>query len=98
MPVSCRVCFEPFSATSHPPRLLGCGHSFCSSCTDSLYAVSAYMVFCPVCRSRLSSRVVPPINYQLLAADHHASCRPALGLQLVDKKRRRQVANKLWVE
>ncbi|EYC19116.1 hypothetical protein Y032_0025g1181 [Ancylostoma ceylanicum] len=86
MPVSCRVCFEPFSATSHPPRLLGCGHSFCSSCTDSLYAVSAYMVFCPVCRSRLSSRVVPPINYQLL------------GLQLVDKKRRRQVANKLWVE
>ncbi|EYC19113.1 hypothetical protein Y032_0025g1181 [Ancylostoma ceylanicum] len=66
MPVSCRVCFEPFSATSHPPRLLGCGHSFCSSCTDSLYAVSAYMVFCPVCRSRLSSRVVPPINYQLL--------------------------------
>ncbi|KAL6725653.1 hypothetical protein Aduo_007692 [Ancylostoma duodenale] len=66
MPVACRVCFEPFSASSHPPRLLGCGHSFCSSCTDSLYAVSGYMVFCPVCRSRLSSRVAPPINYQLL--------------------------------
>ncbi|KAK6746375.1 hypothetical protein RB195_012468 [Necator americanus] len=60
------VCFEPFSITSPPPRLLACGHSFCSACTDSLLAGSTYMVFCPVCRSRLNSRVVPPINYQLL--------------------------------
>ncbi|KAK6746373.1 hypothetical protein RB195_012468 [Necator americanus] len=66
MPVACRVCFEPFSITSPPPRLLACGHSFCSACTDSLLAGSTYMVFCPVCRSRLNSRVVPPINYQLL--------------------------------
>ncbi|KHJ81552.1 zinc finger, C3HC4 type [Oesophagostomum dentatum] len=69
MPVACRICLEPFSAvsaTANPPRLLGCGHSFCSTCTDSLYAVSGYLVQCPVCRSRLSSRVVPPVNFQLL--------------------------------
>lgn len=30
----------------------------------------AYLVFCPVCRSRLSSRIVPPINYQLLGSCH----------------------------
>ena len=65
--LECSICCERFDEEKLCPRLLSCGHSFCSSCLEKLFL--EYAINCPTCRSAVS---VPagvtglPKNFALL--------------------------------
>eukprot|EP00808_Paulinella_micropora_P030260 g45958.t1 len=46
--LECSICFERFDDEKLCPRLLTCGHSFCSGCLEKLLKHDA--VTCPTCR------------------------------------------------
>ena len=48
-PAQCSICFERYNNKNKCPRLLSCGHSFCSSCLESL--IHDKTVDCPTCRN-----------------------------------------------
>lgn len=49
----CPICFDVYNATDHRPMILpSCGHTFCTSCIDSVRAQGGDVV-CPQCRARL---------------------------------------------
>ncbi|EGT51771.1 hypothetical protein CAEBREN_22293 [Caenorhabditis brenneri] len=49
--LECKICINPFSDTieSNIPRILGCGHTICHSCAESLQKVSLdkFSIRCP---------------------------------------------------
>ena len=45
----CSICFEHYNDQSKCPRLLSCGHSFCSSCLERLLHCNT--IDCPTCRN-----------------------------------------------
>ena len=45
----CPICFEHYNDQSKCPRLLSCGHSFCSSCLERL--LHGNTIDCPTCRN-----------------------------------------------
>ena len=45
----CSICFEHYNDQSKCPRLLSCGHSFCSSCLERL--LHGNTIDCPTCRN-----------------------------------------------
>ena len=63
----CSICCERFDEQQRCPRLLSCGHSFCSNCLEKLLNEKA--INCPTCRNAVS---VPagvaglPKNFALL--------------------------------
>ena len=65
--LECSICCERFDEEKLCPRLLSCGHSFCSSCLEKLFL--EYAINCPTCRRVVS---VPagvtglPKNFALL--------------------------------
>ena len=65
--LECSICCERFDEEKLCPRLLSCGHSFCSSCLEKLFL--EYAINCPTCRGAVS---VPagitglPKNFALL--------------------------------
>ena len=44
----CSICFEGYNDQNKCPRMLSCGHSFCSSCLERLLHVNS--IDCPTCR------------------------------------------------
>ena len=48
----CSICCERFDEQQRCPRLLSCGHSFCSNCLDKLLNEKA--INCPTCRHAAS--------------------------------------------
>lgn len=63
----CSICCERFDDQMRCPRLLSCGHSFCSKCLEKLLNEKA--INCPTCRNAMSvpSGVVGlPKNFSLL--------------------------------
>ena len=48
-PAQCSICFERYNNKNKCPRLLSCGHRFCSSCLESL--IHDKTVDCPTCRN-----------------------------------------------
>ena len=74
--LECPVCCESFDGHDVSPRLLSCGHSFCTSCLERLLAADD-KITCPTCRVEVN---VPqagvaglPKNWALLSliAPHH---------------------------
>ncbi|CAJ0950584.1 unnamed protein product, partial [Mesorhabditis belari] len=69
--VSCEVCLEPFQPTQRPPKILPCGHNFCSQCLFSLCCHQEYYLLdsinCPTCRRQFSTNTAKhaPTNYDL---------------------------------
>ena len=65
--LTCSICFERFDDRNLCPRLLSCGHSFCSGCLERL--LNGHTINCPTCRNAVS---VPdgvaglPKNFALL--------------------------------
>ena len=65
--LECSICCERFDNQTRCPRLLSCGHSFCSNCLEKLFNEKA--INCPTCRNAVS---VPagvaglPKNFALL--------------------------------
>lgn len=64
----CAICFERFDERTHYPRMLSCGHTFCSNCLKDLLNDDA-QIACPTCRREIA---VPsgiegiPKNFMLL--------------------------------
>ena len=46
--LDCPICCERFDEEKLCPRLLSCGHSFCSNCLEKLF--KEYAISCPTCR------------------------------------------------
>ena len=63
----CSICFEGYNDENKCPRMLSCGHSFCSRCLERL--LRGNTIDCPKCRNTF---VVPsgvhglPTNFALL--------------------------------
>ncbi|XP_068699698.1 E3 ubiquitin-protein ligase TRIM45-like isoform X2 [Montipora foliosa] len=66
--LECSICCEKFDDQQHCPRLLPrCGHSFCTSCLQSLLNNNG--INCPTCRSAVSAPAglaTLPKNFALL--------------------------------
>ena len=66
--LECSICCEKFDDQQHCPRLLpSCGHSFCTSCLQSLLKKNT--INCPTCRSTVSAPAglaTLPKNFALL--------------------------------
>ena len=45
----CTICFERFNDENKCPRMLSCGHSFCSCCLERL--LRGNTIDCPKCRN-----------------------------------------------
>ena len=52
--LACSICLESYNYKDKCPRMLSCGHSFCSSCLERL--LYGNTIRCPTCRSLI---VVP---------------------------------------
>ena len=50
--LECSICCERFDEEKLCPRLLSCGHSFCSACLEKLFKADA--ISCPTCRCVVS--------------------------------------------
>jgi ribosomal protein S27E len=50
---TCSICFEEYDVALHLPRLLHCGHSFCTQCLTDLVSSSTpqHSITCPRCRA-----------------------------------------------
>ncbi|XP_068739685.1 tripartite motif-containing protein 3-like [Montipora capricornis] len=65
--LECSICCERFDDQTCCPRLLSCGHSFCSKCLEKLLSEKA--INCPTCRNAVSvpaGVVGLPKNFSLL--------------------------------
>ena len=50
----CSICYEGYNDEKKCPRLLSCGHSFCSSCLERL--LHGNSIYCPKCRQKKFNR------------------------------------------
>lgn len=68
--MSCQICTELYSHTEAAmPRVLTCGHTFCSSCLQRLIELPKRYIQCPNCRNeqrRYPNLDLYPKNYGLL--------------------------------
>ncbi|RXG53427.1 Tripartite motif-containing protein 59, partial [Armadillidium vulgare] len=60
--VSCEICSLEYSDTETIPRVLDCGHSFCTSCITQLENT-----LCPKCRANIPSGKEFPVNFSLIS-------------------------------
>ncbi|KAB7494331.1 hypothetical protein Anas_04468 [Armadillidium nasatum] len=60
--VTCEICSLEYSDTETIPRVLDCGHSFCTTCIAQLENA-----LCPKCRANIPSRKEFPINFSLIS-------------------------------
>ncbi|XP_045599942.1 tripartite motif-containing protein 59 [Procambarus clarkii] len=63
----CSVCYSSYDEPQLRPRVLPCGHTFCSLCVDN--AVKNGQLTCPSCRAQHSATAAAhfPINYTVEA-------------------------------
>ena len=65
--LDCPICCERFDEEKLCPRLLSCGHSFCSNCLEKMF--KEYAISCPTCRCVVSVQAGVtglPKNFALL--------------------------------
>ena len=48
----CSICYEGYNTENKCPRMLSCGHSFCSSCLERL--LHGDTIDCPTCRNSVT--------------------------------------------
>lgn len=52
----CSICLEKYDSIEKIPKFLGCGHTFCKKCLDSLYAKYNGNIICPKCRGKCTTK------------------------------------------
>ena len=53
--LECSVCCELYDDQNICPRMLGCGHSFCTGCLEHLLTQAAdNEILCPTCRDEFN--------------------------------------------
>ncbi|KAF1749413.1 hypothetical protein GCK72_025881 [Caenorhabditis remanei] len=57
--LSCGICLENYDNDEKLPKVLNCGHTICLVCLDSLEKSNGYLVSCPFCREKCSTRNCP---------------------------------------
>ncbi|RXG61570.1 Tripartite motif-containing protein 59 [Armadillidium vulgare] len=60
--VSCEICSLEYSDNETIPRVLDCGHSFCTTCITQLENT-----LCPKCRANIPSGKEFPVNFSLIS-------------------------------
>ena len=62
--VKCTICYEEYSdLPTRTPRLLPCGHTFCTDCVKSFIGLKApNRIECPTCKQQSNIPVLPVIN------------------------------------
>ncbi len=67
----CSICFDKYSGDcAKEPRVLNCGHSFCTICITSII-MNSEPSYCPTCRYEYTEKIKldkTPINFSLLWA------------------------------
>lgn len=50
----CKICYNYFDLDRHTPKILGCLHTFCEECLNTLYLREdrGWRIGCPLCRRR----------------------------------------------
>ena len=63
---TCVICDIPYDESNRKPRMLKCGHSYCSFCLKEL--LKHQPILCPECRKTLRYKSLEeiPTNYSLL--------------------------------
>lgn len=66
-PGDCSVCTEAYDEGDHKPRILRCGHTYCTACIECM--VDNGFVECPDCHVQLegTSAAQFPVNHNILA-------------------------------
>jgi tripartite motif-containing protein 2/3 len=66
--LECYLCFQLYDDGSHAPRLLSCGHSFCSRCLERLFRNERQAQVCPIDKILIEARglIDIPKNFALL--------------------------------
>ncbi|KAL7644434.1 UNVERIFIED_CONTAM: hypothetical protein RMT77_005265 [Armadillidium vulgare] len=59
--VTCEICRLEYSDTETIPRVLDCGHSFCTSCIAQFEST-----LCPKCRANIPRGKEFPVNFSLI--------------------------------
>ena len=77
----CPLCLEAFNATTHCPRILPCGHTYCTPCLARVESGGA--VTCPVDRQRAAVAGVDALPRNLAVLDGLAAA-PALDAPACD--------------
>ena len=63
----CKICYNSYNSKERKPKMLFCGHTFCSICIQAILEGRVYETICPTCRRRISCSFSQlPINYSLL--------------------------------
>lgn len=62
-PLECRVCSNLYNTSDRCPRILRCGHTYCSTCLKTLAGKKG--VECPECRKHHKVRLVSAISRNL---------------------------------
>lgn len=68
MSYSCGICFSEYSVDERSPcapRILRCGHTFCSDCLIKILETTHKLV-CPKCRSNVTDMKEIPLNKALI--------------------------------
>lgn len=72
--MDCKVCLARFNKRKRRPRVLSCGHTFCSYCITTLI-VREKSLLCPNCRKpqgKVTSATDLPINFDMESLCHEA--------------------------
>uniref|UniRef100_A0A3Q1FW84 Ring finger protein 228 n=1 Tax=Acanthochromis polyacanthus TaxID=80966 RepID=A0A3Q1FW84_9TELE len=74
----CKICYNYFDLERHRPKVLGCSHTFCLECLDTLHFREGrgWRVACPVCRHR-----TPVPDYRVLNLPDNTELTEALPLR-----------------
>ncbi|KAL7633214.1 UNVERIFIED_CONTAM: hypothetical protein RMT77_016584 [Armadillidium vulgare] len=88
--VSCNICAQVFDSLYFIPKMLKCGHTFCSPCLIKLLQENPR---CPNCRAEVNEiESSLPVNYDILkAVDFHKSkCWPERKMNIVTEVAKRK--------
>uniref|UniRef100_UPI003AAE648D RING finger protein 228-like n=1 Tax=Centroberyx gerrardi TaxID=166262 RepID=UPI003AAE648D len=86
----CKICYNYFDLERHTPKILGCLHTFCQECLDSLHLRDGrgWRIGCPLCRHR-----TPVPEYQVHNLPDNTAVTDALPLDIKQARHLDELVN-----